>query len=267
MPESPRWLTSQDRNDDALGVLKQIRSDERAEAEMAEVHRLAEEEKEAQTGGWADLAVPWIRRLVIVGIGLGVFQQFTGINSIMYYGSQLLEDAGFSAKAAIIANTANGLFSVLGITVGILLMNKVNRRTMLLVGFSLTTFFHLLVGLSAKFLPDGDLKPWFILLFVILFVFSMQGTIGPLVWLLLAEIFPLKIRSFAMGVCVFCLWLANAVVAFGFPPMVAAVGIASSFFIFAALGVCALVFIATMVPETRGRSLEEFEEEMRDAHS
>ena len=267
MPESPRWLTSQDRDDDALGVLKQIRSDERAEAEMAEVHRLAEEEKEAQTGGWSDLAVPWIRRLVIVGIGLGVFQQFTGINSIMYYGSQLLEDAGFSAKAAIIANTANGLFSVLGITVGILLMNRVNRRTMLLVGFSLTTFFHLLVGLSARFLPDGEFKPYFILLFVILFVFSMQGTIGPLVWLLLAEIFPLKIRSFAMGVCVFCLWLANAVVAFGFPPMVEAVGIASSFFVFAALGVLALIFIYTMVPETRGRSLEEFEEEMRSAHS
>jgi major inositol transporter-like SP family MFS transporter len=267
MPESPRWLTGQDRNDDALDVLKQIRSDERAEAEMAEVHRLAEEEKESQTGGWADLAVPWIRRLVIVGIGLGVFQQFTGINSIMYYGSQLLEDAGFSAKAAVIANTANGLFSVLGITVGILLMNKVDRRTMLLVGFGLTTFFHLLVGMSARFLPDNDFKPYFILLFVILFVFSMQGTIGPLVWLLLAEIFPLKIRSFAMGVCVFCHWLANACVAFGFPPMVDAVGIANTFFLFAALGIAALVFIATMVPETRGISLEEFEEKFRDAHS
>jgi major inositol transporter-like SP family MFS transporter len=267
LPESPRWLTSQDRDDDALGVLKQIRSDERAEAEMAEVHRLAEEEKEAQTGGLADLAVPWIRRLLIVGIGLGVFQQTTGINSIMYYGSQLLEDAGFSAKAAVIANTANGFFSVLGVTIGIMLINRVNRRTLLLVGFSLITFFHLLVGLSAKFLPDNDFKPYFILLFVILFVFSMQGTLGPLVWLMLAEIFPLKIRSFAMGVCVLCLWLANACVAFGFPPLVAAVGISSTFFVFAALGVLALVFIFTMVPETRGLSLEEFEEEMRDAHS
>src|SRR4029079_2992346 len=99
-------------------------------------------------------------------MGLRVSQQSTGITSIMYSGSQLLEDAGFSAEAAIIANTANGLFSVLGITVRLLLLNKIQRRTTLLVGFSLTTFFHLLVGLSAKFLPDGDFKPWFILLFV-----------------------------------------------------------------------------------------------------
>jgi len=132
MPESPRWLTSQDRNEEALEVLKQVRSDERAEAEMAEVRALAKEEKEAQTGGWSDLGVPWIRRLVIVGIGLGVFQQCTGINSIMYYGTQLLQDSGFSTTAAPLANTLNGLFSVLGITVGILIMNKIDRRKMLL---------------------------------------------------------------------------------------------------------------------------------------
>jgi predicted MFS family arabinose efflux permease len=235
---------------------------------MAEVHRLAEEEKEAQTGGWADLAVPWIRRLLLIGIGLGVFQQFTGINSIMYYGTQLLEDSGFSAKAAIIANMANGLFSVLGITVGILIMNKVDRRKMLLAGFALTTLFHVLVGLSALLIPDGSpVKPYVILLFVVMFVFCMQGTIGPLVWLLLAEIFPLKIRSFAMGLCVFMLWMANASVAFGFPPLVDAVGISSTFFIFAALGVLALIFILTMVPETRGRSLEQFEEDFRAAHA
>ncbi len=263
MPESPRWLVSKAREDDALAVLRQVRSEERAVAEMAEVRALAEEEKESQTGGASDLAVRWVRRLIFIGCGLGIFQQFTGINSIMYYGTQLLGDAGFSTKAAILANILNGLFSVLGISVGLALMNRINRRTMLLVGFSLITFFHLLVGLSAMFLPNGTGKAYFILVFVVLFVFSMQGTAGPLVWLMLSEIFPLKIRSFAIGICVFVLWIANAAVALAFPPVVKALGIAPTFFIFCGLGLLAVIFIYTQVPETRGKSLEQLEDHFR----
>ncbi|TNM55831.1 sugar porter family MFS transporter [Brevibacterium sediminis] len=263
LPESPRWLISKKRDGQALEVLKQVRSDERAEAEMREVELLAEQEEVAKTGGVSDLASKWVLRLVLIGVGLGVAQQLTGINSVMYYGTQLLTDAGFSADAAIIANTFNGLFSVLGVTVGIMLINRLPRRFMLLGGFVLTSSFHLLIGLSAVFLPDGTFKAYAILVFVILFVFSMQGTLGPLVWLMLAEIFPLKIRSFAMGICVFALWLANAAVAQFFPSVVSGLGIANTFFLFAGLGVLALLFIYFFVPETRNKTLEDLEAEFR----
>jgi MFS transporter, SP family, major inositol transporter len=263
MPESPRWLVHKGHDRDALEVLKQVRSPERAEAELAEVHELAEEEKEAQQGGWKDLAVPWIRRLLIIGIGLGVVQQLTGINSVMYYGTQILEEAGFSNNAAVILNILNGVFSLSGLAVGISLMNRVNRRTMLLFGLTGTTTAHLLIGLSSLLLAPGLFRAYMILLFVVTFVFIMQGTLGPLVWLMLSEIFPLEMRGFGIGLAVFLLWTTNFFVGLFFPTLVAGIGISYTFFLFAVVGALSFLFVWTMVPETRGRSLEELEEQFR----
>ncbi|MPY78871.1 MAG: sugar porter family MFS transporter [Actinophytocola sp.] len=262
MPESPRWLASMDRFSDALAVLKQVRSAQRAEAEMAEVKRLALEDKQSQTGGWRDLATPWIRRLVLIGIGIAIIQQITGVNSIMYYGTQILTNAGFDTNSALTANIANGVISVLATFVGIYLLGKVDRKPMLLVGQLGTTTALLLIGVFSIVLPAGEPRAYVVLSLTVTFLAFQQGSISPVTWLMLSEIFPLKLRGFGFGLAGLTLWLTNFAVGMTFPIMVDALSISTTFFVFVGLGVLAISFVAKFVPETRGRSLEVLEQEL-----
>ncbi|NQX13430.1 sugar porter family MFS transporter [Microbacteriaceae bacterium VKM Ac-2855] len=263
VPESPRWLISKGRNDEALAVLKTVRSNDRAEAEMADVKHLADEEQAAKRGSWSALKDKWILRIVLVGIGLGVAQQLTGINSIMYYGQTVLVESGFDKQGALIANVAPGVIAVIGGIIALRLMQTMNRRTTLLLGFSLTTSMHFLIALAATLLPAGnEFRPYVILLLVVLFVGSVQTFLNIAVWVMLSEIFPLFIRGFAIGISVFCLWIANAFLGLYFPSLVAGVGITGSFLLFGVIGIVTLIFIYTSVPETRGRTLEALEEDV-----
>jgi MFS transporter, SP family, major inositol transporter len=267
MPESPRWLASKDRFDEALEVLKQVRSQERAEAELAEVRQLAIEDKESQTGGWRDLATPWIRKLVFIGLGIAIVQQISGVNTIMYYGTQILKDSGFSANGALLANIANGVISVVATFVGIYLLGKVDRRPMLLMGQIGTTTALLLVGVVSLALPEGTTRAFIVLALTVTFLAFQQGATSPVTWLMLAEIFPLKLRGFGFGVAGLTLWLTNFLVGLTFPMLVAALNISNTFFIFVVLGIFAIAFVAKWVPETRGRSLEVLEEELRNKYT
>jgi MFS family permease len=206
----------------------------------------------------------WLRRIVFVGIGVAVTQQLTGINSIMYYGSRVLEQSGFSETAATLANTLFGLAAVVGGIIALYNMDRLDRRKTFFIGLFLTTTCHCLVGVASLILPEGSpIRPYVILVLITAFVLSMQTFLNIAVWVWLAEIFPLQIRGLAIGVAVFFGWFINGLLALYVPSLLAALGM-GTFFLFAVIGVIMLGFLWHEVPETRGRSLESLEEELLD---
>ncbi|WP_104182254.1 sugar porter family MFS transporter [Arthrobacter sp. B0490] len=263
VPESPRWLASTGNFGATLSVLQQIREREAARQEFEEVQRLAVEDYKAKMGTFKDLSEPWLKRVFVVGLGLAVIQQITGVNSIMYYGTQILTDAGFGAQAALTANIANGVISVAATFLGIWLLGRVGRRPMLMVGQIGTTTALAAIGLFSLILPEGTARGFVILAFTVTFLAFQQGAISPVTWLMLSEIFPLKIRGMGMGISVFVLWMVNFAVSFSFPILVSAISISNTFFVFVVLGLGAILFAYKFIPETRGKSLEELEQEFK----
>ncbi|MGW0611475.1 sugar porter family MFS transporter [Streptomyces sp. NPDC002788] len=268
MPESPRWLASGSRSGEALEVLRQVRSQARAEAELKEVTALAVKDEQGRLGGWQDIkSTPWVRKLVFVGFGIAIVQQITGVNTIMYYGTQILTDAGFAADSALTANIANGVISVLATFVGIWLLGRVPRRPMLMTGQAGTTVALLLIGVFSMVLPSGDPRAYAVLAMTVTFLAFQQGAISPVTWLMLSEIFPMRMRGFGMGVAAVVLWLTNFVIGLVFPSLVSGIGISDTFFLFVVAGVLSLTFVKLYVPETKGRTLETLEAELRTRFS
>ncbi len=262
MPESPRWLVEKGRHDEALAVLRTVRPADRAVAELADVEHIADEEQQRQAIGLrALLGNKWLVRILLIGIGIAVFQQLTGINTIVYYGQTVLIEAGFDENAALIANVVPGLIGVLGSIVSLYMMDRINRRTMFRAGYLLVTVCHVLIGVSSVAFPVGNpVRPYVILVLVVLFVGSMQTFLNVATWVILSEIFPLSMRGLGIGIAVFCMWIANATLGLFFPSVVAGIGLTGSFFMLAVLNLLAFLFVARYLPETRGRTLEAIEE-------
>ena len=258
VPESPRWLIAEQRFEEALAVLRKIRKTEaQALEELAEVLKTAQEDQQTTLGDV--LAQGWLRRCLLIGVGVAMCNQLAGVNSIMYYGTELLARTGLETDAALVANIANGLVSVLATGIGIWLLGRLGRRPMLMAGQLGTVFAHLLIGTCSLVVPEGKARGFAILALTVTFLLFQQGGISPVTWLMQSEMFPLRVRGLAMGLSTFVLWLVNFLIGLCFPILIGAIGISTTFFIFALIGLVALLFVWGWMPETKGKTLEELE--------
>lgn len=281
MPESSRWYVANLRIPEAIGSLKRVRDESKDGPIADEIDEMLEiQRKEAGQEKWRLAQIwntGWTRRLLVIGIILGLADQLTGINTAMYYTPKVLSAAGLPMSDAISLNVVSGGVSFIGSAVGLWLVTRFARRH---VGIYQETSIVVSLGLLAAvffFLiqpyqdADGNISgapafaPFLVLIIVSLFVFAKQS--GTVTWVLVAEIFPSKVRGTAMGLAVGALWIANAIVAAVFPVMMEKLGGALTYLIFCLINVGSLVFYMKFVPETKYHSLEELEERFEKEYS
>lgn len=217
--------------------------------------------REQTSGSFSDyMRVPWIRKIAIIGIALAFLSQMTGVNSVMYYAPSILIDTGLGTNAAIVATIGNGVVSVAAVAIGsMVLLPRMKRRPMLLTGQIGVTASLFLMGATFTFMPESTARSYLVLAFMMCFLFFMQCFVAVIFWLMLAEIFPLRVRGKVMGMAVFANWFANFLVALVFPPLQEALH-GKTFFIFAFINFLTIFFYWKFIPETKDKSLEELEE-------
>ncbi|MCP1439981.1 major inositol transporter-like SP family MFS transporter [Erwinia persicina] len=275
MPESPRFLLRHGETDKAIKVLKTIRLPQEVDREVKEIQRILQIDT-ARLNIFAELKKPWVIQLILIGLMIVLATRVTGVNTIMYYAPTVLKATGLGDAAAVTGAVANGVVSILATLLGMVLIGKHSRRKIFFTGQAGVTLSLVLIGLSFKLFFHTEIQngveslhadfasaSYIILGLMLLFLVFMQGWIAPVFWLMLAEIYPLRMRGLGMGIAVFGLWIFDFIIQSIFPLLLHHYGGGMTFGFFAATNVVMLILLVKFLPETRGLTLEQIENKFR----
>lgn len=257
VPESPRWQVEFGRSDQALATLTRVGGRSQALEQIEQIKEAISQE----TGTLAELFRPGLRTALIIGIVLAVLQQITGINTVLFYGSIIFKDHAASGQSsAIFANVIVGAVNFLSTIVALWIIDKVGRKALLMFSAAAMALSEIALGIAFLVHP----APANLILCIILFcAASFAVGLGPGVWVVIAELFPTRIRGRAMSIATVSLWVACVALTATFLSLVTAIGTSGAFWLYSSMCITMFLFVWRVVPETKGKTLEEIEEMWR----
>ena len=257
IPESPRWLIVKGKEEKAVNILEKIyNSVSEATSQLNETKSVLTSETKSE---WALLMKPGIFKAVIIGVCIAILGQFMGVNAVLYYGPSIFENAGLSGGDSLFYQVLVGLVNTLTTVLALVIIDKVGRKKLVYYGVSGMVFSLLLIGAYFLFGESLGVSSLFLLVFFLFYVFCCAVSICAVVFVLLSEMYPTKVRGLAMSIAGFALWIGTYLIGQLTPWMLQNLTPAGTFFLFALMCVPYMLIVWKLVPETTGKSLEEIE--------
>ncbi|WP_342988970.1 MULTISPECIES: sugar porter family MFS transporter [Bacteroides] len=257
IPESPRWLIVRGKDLKAVNILERIyNSITEAKSQLKETKSVLTSETRSE---WSLLMKPGIFKAVIIGVCIAILGQFMGVNAVLYYGPSIFENAGLSGGDSLFYQVLVGLVNTLTTVLALVIIDKVGRKKLVYYGVSGMVVSLILIGLYFLFGDSLGVSSLFLLIFFLFYVFCCAVSICAVVFVLLSEMYPTKVRGLAMSIAGFALWIGTYLIGQLTPWMLQNLTPAGTFFLFAIMCVPYMLIVWKLVPETTGKSLEEIE--------